>query len=180
MRREPQRVAQFHYLDTASERRVRPRGDKGNEAGTKTARCEQRPQAWLHFDDNIRGDPRERWQEARELDCIAEPVIATHEHFATGKAAAVPNPALMTGQSGVVTRRRIARREHLIADGPSRFMVAAAHGRQPKRCGIGGVSLWHYSPDLHRRKRDGAAKFLAIFWRFAASRHATSGRASFW
>src|SRR5690349_19160905 len=122
---------------------MRARRRKGNDACTEVARFEQRHQARLRFDHDGRGDARQRRHEAHELDRIAEPVIAAYENLAADEGAAVPHPATMVRQSFMVTSSRIARREHLVADGPGGVMVAAPHRRDPLRGDIATLSVWH-------------------------------------
>ena len=125
--RGAERVRQLHDLDLGAGPARRLRGIEGDQPCFADERREQRmePRARLHR--HSRGAAREERQEARELDRVAQPLVAAHQYVAAVERAPVPQPAVMVGQRRVVARGRIARRDHRVADRPCLGIAPRAH-----------------------------------------------------
>jgi hypothetical protein len=93
--------------------------------------CQQREERRLDFEGDGAGGGGEGGEEADELDGVTEAVVAADEDIAVPERPAVPDPAQVVGQRGVVAPRRITSLENVIRNLPGRFMIAGARGRHP-------------------------------------------------
>jgi hypothetical protein len=88
--------------------------------------------------DFARNSPQ-RLGEADELECIAEPVIATHQHPGIVQRLATPDVLQVPGTFMLGRAARNASCEVMIVELPRTLKIARAHGRDPPGLGISGV-----------------------------------------
>lgn len=139
-RLRPQRAAQLHDLDVALGRSVGPALIERDQAIGRGVVAQQRDQPWLNLQRERAGAAAQLGQEAEELDGVAKPVVAAHQHIAAVEGPPVPNPAQMVGQAGIVAAfaAEIARRRWRSASCQARSYSARrmVRAHRVKSCAI--------------------------------------------
>ncbi len=92
---------------------------------------EEGEQFRLGFEGDDAGGGREGGEEAGELNGVAEAVIAADQDVAICVRPAVPDPAQVVGERGVVAACRVAGLLDVVCDVPGRFVVTRARCRHP-------------------------------------------------
>ncbi len=126
---QPQGVGQLHDFEVALGWGAGGGRIEGGEADGETG--QEGEKLGLGFEGDGAGDGGERRQEAGELDGVAEAVVAADEDFAVFVGAAVPDPAQVIGQRGVVAACLVPALLDVVGNLPGRFMVAGARCRHP-------------------------------------------------
>jgi len=127
----PQRMRELHDLDIDVEHGVRCSVMQGKHPTDTRDPTDQFAQRRLTPHDDLPRDPCERGKKPCELDGIAEPVIAAHQHDLVAEILALPDllqvaRSLVLGGTVRPDRGQIA-----IGDGPGSRQIAGPHRSDP-------------------------------------------------